>query len=111
LQFFVRPAILPQCLGSGILRRKVASFCRETPGLNSENPSYVDGLGTKFQERSASASSGRVIFGLGWVLLDEHSARDALSRGSSDPPGSGLHVVKQPFVCAATASSVVPRFS
>jgi hypothetical protein len=26
LQFFVRPAILPQCLGSGILRRKVASL-------------------------------------------------------------------------------------
>jgi len=32
------------------IRAKVlASFCRETPGLNGGDPSYLDGLGTKCQ--------------------------------------------------------------
>jgi hypothetical protein len=28
---------------------KLASFCRETPGLNGGDPSYLDGLRTKCQ--------------------------------------------------------------
>jgi hypothetical protein len=28
---------------------RLASFCRETPGLNGGDPSYLDGLGAKCQ--------------------------------------------------------------
>jgi hypothetical protein len=33
--------------------------------MNGSDPSYLDGLGAKWQEMPALASFGRVIFGLG----------------------------------------------
>jgi hypothetical protein len=50
------------------LRNSLASFCRETLGLSGSNPSYLDGLGARWQELATSASSGRVVFGLGFGI-------------------------------------------
>ena len=76
----------------GLHSIQLASFCRETPRLNGGYPSYLDGLGTNWQYRPASASPGRVISGLGSVLLGKLSARDTLKRGRSDLPEAGLRV-------------------
>jgi hypothetical protein len=76
------------------------------PGLSESNPSYLDELGTNWQETSALTSSVRAIFSPELGAEERACGQDALSHGGLDPPaGDGCgRVIKLFFVCETIAS-------